>query len=129
MAKKDLMKIKTVKGKIDYTAIIKEYGQKTVDILRSPNVSPRSGRAGRKTPYYLGWTPRYTKITTSERVTVWNQTNWQLTHLLENGHFITNRKDGLKWSAPIKHIRPTYRVVKPRFIRAMKKAKINIEIK
>ena len=129
MANIDLMKVTDVKGSVEYSKIIKKYGQKTVDILRSPNVSPRSGRAGRKTPYYLGWTPRHTKITRGERVTVWNETNWQLTHLLENGHLITNRKSGLAWVSPRPHIYPTYRKVKPQFIKAMEKAKINFEIK
>ena len=124
--KKDLMKVKGIKGEISYSKILDKYGKMTVDILAT--VSPKSRRPGRKTPYSKGWVARHTIITRGERVTVWNRTNWQLTHLLENGHFITNRRSGIAWSQPIPHIHPTYRKVAPKFVKAMEKAKVKVEL-
>ena len=125
----DLMKINTIEAEIDYPKILEKYGQKSVDILRSPSVSPRSNRANRKTPYYLGWELKHTKTMHGERVTVWNRTNWQLTHLLENGHFITNKKNGIGWAKPNKHIYKTYLKVRPQFMRAIGQVDVEIEFK
>ena len=124
----DLMKIKKVTGEIDYEGILAEYSQQTVTTLKSPSVSPHSDRPGRATPYRLGWAVTEADYRTGHRYTVWNKTNWQLTHLLENGHFITNRTDGIKWVSPRPHIRPTYDRIEPRFVRAMRKAKPSIDI-
>lgn len=120
------MKIKDISADIEYSKILDKYGKKAVNMLGDK--SPKSGRKGRKTPYWKGWTPRHTRTTYSERVTVWNKTNWQLTHLLENGHFITNRKSGLAWVSPIPHIRPVFRTVRPQFVKAMEKAKVDFEL-
>lgn len=67
--------------------------------------SPRSGVA-RGTKYYKGWaiktgyktragSNRYTKV-------VWNKTNYQLTHILENGH---HKRDGTGWVEAQPHIK------------------------
>ena len=127
MKHKDILKIKGIECKINYKPILEEYGEKTMNILK--NVSPRSNRPNRTTPYWSGWTTDETKRRTGDRVTVWNETNWQLTHLLENGHFITNRIGGLAWAEANPHIRPTYRRVTPQFKRAMRKAEISFKIK
>lgn len=121
------MKVKDFKCKINYDKILKKYGKKTVDILH--DTSPRSGRPGRKTPYKDGWIYEDRQYRTGDRVIIWNKTNWQLTHLLENGHFITNRTGGLAWSAPRPHIRPAFNKVEPQFIRDMKKVEIDVKIK
>lgn len=127
--KRDLLKIKSVKCKVEYSDILKKYGRKTVSILASPSVSPRSGRPNRTTPYWAGWTTEDGHYRTGERVTVWNKTNWQLTHLLENGHFITNSTRGIMWSPPQPHIKPTFDKVEPQYVKAMRKAKIETTIK
>ena len=66
--------------------------------------SPRSGVA-RNTKYYKGWAIKaggrsrkrkyYSKI-------IWNKTNYQLTHLLENGH---HKRDGTGWVEAQPHIK------------------------
>lgn len=127
--KHDLLKIKKVKCEVKYKDTLDDYGKKTVNILASIGVSPRSNRPNRKTPYWAGWTTMTTHFRTGDRVTVWNKTNWQLTHLLENGHFITNSTRGIMWSAPKPHIKPTFNKVEPQFIKAMKKTEVELTIK
>lgn len=121
----DLMKIHGIKAKIDYQDIIDRYGQKTADKLKS--VSPDSHR-NRTTPYRLGWETIEKAYKQGRRVLVWNRTNWQLTHLLENGHFITNKIGGVGWAASQPHILPTYRDIRPKFIKAMQKADVEVNL-
>jgi len=122
-----LEKFRGIKAEIQYEDIMHKYSEQTSNKLKA--TSPKSGRAGRKTPYYLGWTVNKEDYKNGHRDTVWNETNWQLTHLLENGHFIKNRTDGLYWSPPIKHIRPAYLEVKDKYIRAMRRAPIDVDFK
>lgn len=122
----DIEHFKGIVADIEYKPIIDEYARKAMKILR--NVSPRSGRQGRKTPYWQGWEVMEKHIPHGYSDSVWNRTNWQLTHLLENGHFITNQ-GAISWSAPRKHIRPTYLEIRDPYIRAMKKAKIEADFK
>ena len=117
-----------IEVKIDYQKIVKEYAEKTKTLLQSPSVSPRSNRPNRLTPYWQGWGISHRYLKGGLRETVWNETNWQLTHLLENGHFITNG-GALRWSPPKKHIKPTFDRVKPQYVRAMKKSKIDADFK
>ena len=129
MKKTDLSKFHELDCSVKYEDIVKTYGKKTVIRLKQPNVSPHSDRKGRATPYRLGWTASETGKRNILRSTVWNKTNWQLTHLLENGHFITNIEGDIAWSAPRPHIKPTFDAMKPKYIRDMRKAKIDISIK
>lgn len=135
----NIEKFKDFKAKIDYEKIIEKYSDQSVDILHKD--SPKSNRPNRKTPYSEGWEVKVNVYKHGARHIVWNKTNWQLTHLLENGHFITNHNaDGVNkyhtkgwgriyWSAPRPHIKPTYRKVRPKFIKAMKKAEVKTILK
>ena len=118
-----------IKVKIDYEKVVRKYAKRTADRLKvHPAVSPSSGRPNRTTPYWAGWDISERVRKGSLRDTVWNRTNWQLTHLLENGHFITNQ-GALAWSPPKKHIKPTFELIKPQYIRAMKKVPIDAQFK
>lgn len=126
--KKYLNDFNGIEIEIEYQKIVDKYGRKTAKDLRQ--VSPKSNRPGRTTPYSQGWVVDTIKSSRGYVVDVWNKTNWQLTHLLENGHFITNAKSGnVGWSAPKPHIKPTYIKVKPKFVDAMKKAELNVKFK
>lgn len=70
----------------------------TAQLLR--NTSPKGSPHKRK--YAEGWT---TKKGQGE-VIVYNKTNWQLTHLLEDGHVIVNKKGTYGRTRAIKHIAP-----------------------
>lgn len=115
--------------KIKYKEILKEYAEKAKGELFA--VSPKSGRPNRATPYSTGWMVTekpYGRDGTKE--TVWNRTNWQLTHLLENGHWISNSAHPrISWSPAQKHIKPTYKKIKPQFISAMKEVEIDANFK
>lgn len=57
-----------------------------------------------KGSYKKGWRKK-TKVSAlgKKTITVYNATDYQLTHLLENGHL---NRDGTTLAAPIKHIKP-----------------------
>lgn len=121
-----LEKFRGLKAKLNFEKIQHKYSNKTKNILIA--TSPKSGRAGRATPYYSGWIVTVEATKHGYQDTVWNETNWQLTHLLENGHFIANRKS-LGWSAPRKHIKPAYLEIRDPYINAMRKVKVEVDFK
>ena len=118
---------KDLEVKVDFEPIMNKYSKKARNIL--VNTSPKSNRPNRATPYAQGWTVNSEKNREGTKKVVWNETNWQLTHLLENGHFITNVKNGLIWVKPRKHIQDAYLSIKNGYIHAMKKAKVKAEFK
>lgn len=77
--------------------VIKEAKQELVQ------ASPRSGVA-RNTKYYKGWAIKTGGRTRAKKYygkVIWNKTNYQLTHLLENGH---HTRDGTGWVEAQPHI-------------------------
>jgi hypothetical protein len=121
-----LEKFRGLKAQVKFDKIMHKYSKKTKDILVTR--SPKSGRAGRATPYYSGWVVDSEAVKNGYRDVVWNSTNWQLTHLLENGHFISNR-GALGWAEPQKHIRQAYLDVRDSYIDAMRKAELEVDFK
>lgn len=110
---------------IDYDSINKEYGDKCKDLIKQNASRLKLKKSGR---YINGWTTTEEMFGKSGKgVIVHNATDYQLTHLLENGHAIVNKKDGTGWSSARPHINPAYRSVKNKYIKAMEEAKINIK--
>lgn len=68
------------------------------------NTSPKRPGGGR---YARGWTVKKERTSSGAiTYTVHNRTDYQLTHLLENGHVIRNKKGTYGRTHPIKHIGP-----------------------
>lgn len=93
----------------DYLEDIEEYVQVSTDTVIKEakeelvQTSPRSGLA-RNTKYYKGWAIKNGGRTRKGRYyskVIWNKTNYQLTHLLENGH---HTRDGTGWVEAQPHI-------------------------
>lgn len=99
----------------NYAEDIQEDVEESTDIITKEakqeliQTSPRSGIA-RGTKYYKGWAIkigartrkknyRFTKV-------IWNKTNYQLTHLLEFGHYKRNGTGRVNPSPAGGHIRP-----------------------
>lgn len=91
----------------NYVEDIEEGVKETTDSISKEAVkeikqkSPRR-QGTRKNPYYKGWTKK--KESKGRRYTtkIYNKTNYQLTHLLENGH--ATRNGGRTKAQP--HIKP-----------------------
>lgn len=122
-----LNKISGLECSIEFKEIIDYYGKKTAEILRQ--TSPQGNR-GRYTPYFAGWTFHIDKKADDNYGgKVWNETNYQLTYLLENGHLIVNKIGGVGWASPHPHINKAFQKVKDPFVKAMKNAEIKTQFK
>ena len=112
---------------IEYQKVNEEYADKCCDVVKQKANHVLKQHRGR---YVSGWTTRIEKYGRSgQGVVVYNATDWQLTHLLENGHEIVNKKDGTGWSAPRPHIKPAYRSLKGKYLKALNNVEIKIEAK
>lgn len=109
---------------IKYKDIIDKYGDDTAKyLIRTSPVGDRRNKT-----YAQGWEFKIDKTKANNYGgKVWNATNYQLTHLLENGHLIVNKKGGVGWASAIPHINPAFERVKSPFIKAMENVKIDIK--
>lgn len=108
-----------------YDKIIDKTAERCLQVVKAK--SPDGDRRDKK--YKDGWVILKGRMEHNQYyVTVWNKTNWQLTHLLENGHIIANKRGGVGWASAKPHIQDAIDVVKPQFISDMEKAEINIDI-
>lgn len=68
--------------------------KEAIQELKNVSLS-KFGNSGRDEPYYRGWTSKISTRGHSKYLKViWNKTNYQLTHLLEFGHYLRN---GDRW--------------------------------
>ena len=127
----DIKDFKQIRCKIGYEEIIKDYADKSVKLLKlySPKRSFK-----RPNNYSSTWTTKEDGSLIGHKlknkvygVTVWNEKNYRLTHLLENGHLIVNKKGGVGWASANPHIDRVYRNLKEPFVNAMERANIDVE--
>lgn len=93
----------------DYVEDIEEGVEEVTDkvskeaVAELKQTSPKR-QGTRKNPYYKGWTIKNGGKTRKRKYyskVIWNKTNYQLTHLLENGH---HKRDGTGWVEAKPHI-------------------------
>ena len=83
-----------------YEVSVSRVSREAVQRLR--NTSPKKSGS-----YARGWSLKKVKSRANVMdVIVHNRTDYQLTHLLENGHVIRNKKGEYGRTRPIKHIAP-----------------------
>lgn len=102
--------------KVDVDPVIIKYAAEMRNKLKQ---SPTPiGENNRPHKYRETW--HYVMRPKKHEAVVYNRENYRLTHLLENGHFIVNRKDGkLGWARGTPHISLAFRDIAPKFIEAM----------
>lgn len=115
----DIEKFNRLDIKLDYKDIVKEYAKKAQDKLKAVSPDDKRVQIRANGKYKDTWAIKETEGKTYYECKVWNATNWQLTHLLENGHVIVNKKNGVGWASAKPHIRPTYDELKPKYVNAM----------
>lgn len=92
----------------NYIEDIEEDVKETTDQLSKEAVkelkkeSPRRKGDKRENPYYKGWSRKKQSKGRKYTMTLYNRTNYQLTHLLEYGHAIRNGGQ----TKAIPHIKP-----------------------
>ena len=104
---------------LDITEILNDYSidiqdgitQASIDIAKKGVAELKNTKSTYKVKtgkYNRGWRVKTEKGNGYVRSTIHNATNWQLTHLLENGHDFVDRYGHRKknTSRPFKHIAP-----------------------
>lgn len=91
-----------------YSREVQEATNKAIDSVAKEAASKLRNTSPRKTgDYAKGWKIKKERGKDGlQTVTVHNRTNYQLTHLLENGHVVRNKKGTYGRTRPIKHIAP-----------------------
>ena len=92
----------------DYDREFKRKVNNSVDKVGKESVAKlKSTSPKKKGDYAKGWRLKRERGRNGiNDVTIHNATDYQLTHLLENGHVIRNKKGTYGRTSPIKHIKP-----------------------
>lgn len=110
-------------AEVIFDSIIDANAEKCVARLKQSSPEGTRGR------YKTGWAVKKGRKTKNQYFAeVWNETDWQLTHLLENGHLIVNKRNGVGWAEAVPHIQKALDSVKPQFINEMERAEIDLKI-
>jgi len=91
-----------------YSREVQEATNKAIDSVAKESASKLRDTSPKKSGEYAkGWKVKKERGRDGlQTVTVHNKTNYQLTHLLENGHVVRNKKGTYGRTRPIKHIAP-----------------------
>lgn len=95
----------------DYSEDVRRAANESIDVVskaavnKLKNTSPKRAKNGGR--YAKGWTAKKERGSGGiYTVTVHNKTDYQLTHLLENGHVVRNKYGTYDRAPGIKHIKP-----------------------
>ena len=108
---------------IDYKSVMDMYSDRCLNIVIEK--SPKGKRKSNK--YADGWVADAKDTKTGYEVEIKNKTNYQLTHLLENGHLIVNKRGGVGWSPAKPHIQASFDAIKNQYLNAMENVKVTIK--
>lgn len=109
---------------LEYKDVVDKYAEKCCGLVKSK--SPKGHRGS----YASGWRTKSDKTYGGGYGNeVYNATDYQLTHLLENGHLIVNKKNGTGWASAHPHIEPAYKSVKNKFIKEMQNVSFKMTTK
>ena len=92
----------------DYDDRVREVTETSINKVSKESVTKLRNTSPKRTGSYArGWTSKKLKVHGAVvDVVVHNSTNYQLTHLLENGHIIRNAKGEYGRAPAVKHIAP-----------------------
>lgn len=102
---------------------VSKAGERTEKEIKSQSPKGDNHRANK---YSDTWSTYKNKDTLSAIVK--NEKNYRLTHLLEYGHLIVNKKGGVGWAAPKPHISSAFDATKDAFFEDMKDVDIEIKV-
>lgn len=128
MARKTIKldEFKGIKIELDIEETIRKHCEEATEELQ--NFNNWKWRRKNGETYSKGWTYKIDdKYKQNVVGYVYNKTSWQLTWLLENGHLIVNKRNGVGWAAPKKHIEPTYDRQSKKFINDMENIHLDID--
>ena len=108
MSKTGSVSVQVEKILDDYSVELKRATNNSMDVVAKECVSKLRSTSPKKTGSYArGWGVKRERGSGGiNTVTVHNKTDYQLTHLLENGHLIVNKKGTYGRTRGIKHIAP-----------------------
>lgn len=129
MSNIDIAKFTELDVKIKYEDVLDTNADRCAEHLKH-NSPPFKGKGRKYKPYHKGWAVRKGRKKGNEYYCeVWNETNYQLTHLLENGHLIVNKRGGVGWASRQPHIDKAVQYIKPILLSDMQKVDIDVEMK
>lgn len=91
----------------EFNSDVQEAAKKTVETVSKQAVRTlKDTSPKRKGKYARGWARKTEKGRLATTVTVYNRSSGQLTHLLEHGHVVRNKKGTYGRAPAIPHIAP-----------------------
>lgn len=115
-----LSKFKGFEVKIDMDKAILSSASSMVTDLKQ--TSPNGHRHAKK--YRQTWTSTF--YPKEHKAIVYNKQNYRLTHLLEHGHVVVNKKGVVGWASPQPHIFPAFVRVEDTFVKLMSKSPLEL---
>ena len=108
--------------------ILDEVGEICAGVISS------NSPVGHRGKYAAGWTHKLDYDGNEQVAVVYNKDQWQLSHLLEKGHYIVTIPQQAKvkdvmWSPAIPHIKPAFDQVAPYLMEQMKSIRLGRAVK
>lgn len=120
------IEIRPLEVKYDLEPSLVQAGDECAELIRK-NSKNGFGADYSTGEYSTGWTWKVEQDSSGLYVTVFNDTQPSLTHLLEFGHIVANQTGTHgRWYPPKKHIEPAYKRVKKKYYQSLKNTKFKL---